>query len=164
MDHQGVDRASGGMRFRKLRIAWTAFFAALAVAFVVLWVASISHVIFINFPAIKNHCITAYPIRNALVVCDEGNRRPNRPAGIEISSPPSYWPAAESQVIQHGPFVEYPSLIGTAYGVSFWLLIILSSSLAPLSWLHWRFSLRTILIATTLVAVVLGLVVWAARK
>jgi hypothetical protein len=146
---------------RKLRIAWTAFFAALAVAFIVLWVGSISHVIFIKLPAIKKHCITAYPIRNALVICDEGNRRPNWRAGIEISSPPSYWPAAESLVIQHGPFFEYPTLLGTAYGVSLWLLIILSSSLAPLSWLHWRFSLRTLLIATTLVAVILGAIVYA---
>ena len=30
-------------------------------------------------------------------------------------------------------------------------------------WLRWRFSLRTLLIATTLVAVVLGLIVWSVR-
>jgi hypothetical protein len=29
--------------------------------------------------------------------------------------------------------------------------------------IHWQFSLRTLLIATTLVAVVLGLIVWAVR-
>jgi hypothetical protein len=36
--------------------------------------------------------------------------------------------------------------------------------LAVVPWLRWRFSLSTLLIATTLVAVVLGLIVWAARK
>ena len=34
---------------------------------------------------------------------------------------------------------------------------------ATLPWIRWRFTLRTLLIATTLVALVLGLVVWAAR-
>jgi hypothetical protein len=53
-------------------------------------------------------------------------------------------------------------------------LIIIPSNLLPIiialaccfyPWVYWskRFSLRTLLIATTLVAVVLGLVVWAAR-
>jgi hypothetical protein len=38
--------------------------------------------------------------------------------------------------------------------------------LATAPWIRWssRFSLRTLLIATTLVALVLGLIVWAARK
>jgi hypothetical protein len=35
---------------------------------------------------------------------------------------------------------------------------------AALPWLRWRFSLRTLLIATTLIAVVLGLVVYAASN
>jgi hypothetical protein len=42
-------------------------------------------------------------------------------------------------------------------------LVLLTAACAPLSWIRWRFSLRTLLFATTLVAVVLGLVVWAAR-
>jgi hypothetical protein len=37
-----------------------------------------------------------------------------------------------------------------------WILVI--------PWLRWRFSLRNLLIATTLVAVVLGLAVYATRK
>jgi hypothetical protein len=43
------------------------------------------------------------------------------------------------------------------------LTVLFVSALATLPWLRWRFSLRTLLIATTLVAAVLGLVVWAAR-
>jgi len=43
-----------------------------------------------------------------------------------------------------------------------WFPIVMSFGLAigigP--WLRWRFSLRTLLITTTLVAVVLGLIVW----
>ncbi len=41
--------------------------------------------------------------------------------------------------------------------------IAIAAALAALPWLRWRFSLRTLLIATTLVAVVLGLIMWAVR-
>jgi hypothetical protein len=42
-----------------------------------------------------------------------------------------------------------------------WLSLFLLTTLAAAPWLHWRFSLRTLLLATTLIALVLGLVVWA---
>jgi hypothetical protein len=41
-----------------------------------------------------------------------------------------------------------------------WFPIALLTMLAFVPWLRWRFSLRTLLIATTLVAVALGLIVW----
>ena len=46
-----------------------------------------------------------------------------------------------------------------------WSLMVLAASIGLAPWIRWskRFSLRTLLIATTLVAVVLGLIVWAAR-
>jgi hypothetical protein len=44
-----------------------------------------------------------------------------------------------------------------------WLLIFISIAFAAAPWIRWRFSLRTLLIATTLVAVVLGLVVWMSQ-
>ena len=47
-----------------------------------------------------------------------------------------------------------------------WFLVMDAALLALLPWvrhLRWRFSLRTLLIATTLVAVVLGLIVYFAR-
>ena len=41
-----------------------------------------------------------------------------------------------------------------------WFVALLAVGISILPWLRWRFSLRTLLIATTLVAVVLGVVVW----
>ena len=38
--------------------------------------------------------------------------------------------------------------------------VLVASRCRAFPWLRWRFSLRTLLIATTLVAVVLGLIVW----
>ena len=44
-----------------------------------------------------------------------------------------------------------------------WLAASVGFATAALPWIRWRFSLRTLLIATTLVAIALGLAVWAAR-
>ena len=51
------------------------------------------------------------------------------------------------------------SIVSTPY----WFLVLISATIAAMPWLRWRFSLRTLLIATSLVAVVLGLILWAYR-
>src|SRR5262245_57156192 len=55
--------------------------------------------------------------------------------------------------------VEYGSIwVGVHYG----LPVLLAATSAYFPWMRVSFSLRTLLIATSLIAVVLGLVVWAA--
>jgi hypothetical protein len=51
----------------------------------------------------------------------------------------------------------------TTIGVTHWFVSFLITLLAALPWLPYRFSLRTLLIATTLVAVLLGAVIYAVR-
>jgi hypothetical protein len=43
------------------------------------------------------------------------------------------------------------------FGIPYWLLVLLTARIATVPWLKWRFSLRTLLIAVTLLAVLLGL-------
>jgi hypothetical protein len=53
---------------------------------------------------------------------------------------------------------------GLGQNVPYWVLVTTMAVLAPLPWLPiYRFSLRTLLIATTAVAVVLGLIVYLLR-
>jgi hypothetical protein len=54
---------------------------------------------------------------------------------------------------------------GKLLTVPYWLPVFASSAFAIAPWIRWtrRFSLRTLLLATTLVAVVLGVIVWAVR-
>ena len=47
--------------------------------------------------------------------------------------------------------------------IPYWFLTLFSAALAAAPWLRWRFSLRTLLLAITLIAVVLGLIVWSIR-
>ena len=41
-----------------------------------------------------------------------------------------------------------------------WFAVAMSAGAAVAPWIRWQFSLRTLLIATMLVAVVLGIIVW----
>jgi hypothetical protein len=47
--------------------------------------------------------------------------------------------------------------------IPFWFLVFSSGALAIAPWIRWRFSLLTMLIAITALAVLLGLIVWAVR-
>lgn len=47
-----------------------------------------------------------------------------------------------------------------------WFAVLTAAGIAAIPWIRWtnRFSLRTLLIFTTLIAVVLGLILWASRS
>jgi phosphotransferase system glucose/maltose/N-acetylglucosamine-specific IIC component len=62
-------------------------------------------------------------------------------------------------------FAYYEDGFVTAFIAPHWLLALLSAALAVIPWISrsWRFSLRTLLIATTLVAVLLGVAVMMLR-
>ena len=68
----------------------------------------------------------------------------------------SKWWGSQSDPIGQYDFAVFP----------FWFVTLLAAALCVASWPPrlWRFSIRTLLIATTLVAVVLGLAVYVARK
>jgi len=53
--------------------------------------------------------------------------------------------------------------LGIAVYLPRWFPVVLIASLAVLPWMRWRFSLRTLLLAATLVAVVLGMIVNAVK-
>ena len=60
--------------------------------------------------------------------------------------------------------LQKPGLL--AVGMPHWFPLLILIAFATMPWVRyvgWRFSLRTLLIATTIIAVVLGLIVWAAR-
>jgi hypothetical protein len=54
-------------------------------------------------------------------------------------------------------------LSGDSLSLPYWLPIVLIAALAVSPWIPRRFTLRSLLLATTLVAVVLGTIVWFSR-
>ena len=72
---------------------------------------------------------------------------------------------AEAEIAWETPITWHHEPDYFSVSVQYWLLILLLTTVPLVTWgrSSWRFSLRTLLIATTLVAVGLGLIVYAAR-
>ncbi len=62
------------------------------------------------------------------------------------------------------PLALSPVPASQHFSVPYFVLFEILFAFIVLAWTDWRFSLRTLLIATTLVAVVLGLIVWLSRR
>jgi hypothetical protein len=144
------------MTFRKLRIAWSVFCGPACVLLIVLAVRS-------NW-------------RGDVITCRGGKAligiESNRGRLAVFRTADRYGPDEFSWSLEsYGPdeYVAPRALIfvwpsGKCIGAPHWFGVFALAGLAAFPWLRWRFSLRTLLIATTLVAVVLGLAVWAGSK
>jgi len=82
---------------------------------------------------------------------------------------PSYFRGEAGVYDDEHELVRMPTLLagqnqwGFQVGIPYWLLLLGTAALAALPWLRWRFSLRTLLIATTLVAMAVALIMAFAR-
>jgi hypothetical protein len=85
---------------------------------------------------------------------------------INRGSPFAVFPASTPRAVLPWPRYYSPFVIGTPGSTSFelsipyWLLVLTLAAFGTTPWLRWRFGLRTLLIATTLIALVLGAIVW----
>jgi hypothetical protein len=143
------------MRFRKLRIAWSVAWAVVAVLFCVLWVRSYWR------------CDLVFREKSGWVTTVSSNRGVLYATQLERPFRIGYrgW-----QIDSRHTNDDIPGGVGWAQTstlmaaqLPIWCAILVLATTAAMPWLRWRFSLRTLLIATTLVAVVLGLIVWFSR-
>jgi hypothetical protein len=141
------------MRYRKLRIAWSVVWGLAAVLMIALWVRSYRgyDVVYRQTKTTRTVLSSAAGIiglskRNLEAIPEWGWSK------IELmpGTIPRAWGFSSGN---NGTSLRFPHR----------LPIAVFSVLAAAPWireLRWRFSLRTLLIATTLIAVVLGLIVW----
>jgi hypothetical protein len=141
------------VRFRKLRIAWTAFCGIACVLLVVLWVRSYWRSEFIQRRTLTGSTTIG---TNAGHVYLTKRYRPNSNGG---------WTSGANEPTQSDSKFIWVTLGGaTRITVPCWFTVLVPIILAGSPWIPFkRFSLRTLLIATTLVAVVLGAIVYAVR-
>ena len=132
------------MRFRKLRIAWSVACGIACVLLVVLWVRSRG--------TIDTVAAGYWPGRRVLVESHLGK------VYVGFYSGPVTLYRLSNQI---RPSNYFPSLKTATFVVPLWIFIVATALAGTAPWLRKRYSLRTLLIATTLIAVVLGLVVWA---
>ncbi len=158
---------------RGLRIAWSAVFGTLCVLLIVLWVRSYDNPSNWPSPAVEARNLAFYSTPG-LVIAAEAPFVEYVPSGNEVHS---YYIPARFQHIGSGLWIGAPrkGFWGFNFGywsrsnwvvqAPYWFPIAISAAFATLSWVHWsrQFTLRTLLIATALIAVVLGLAVWMNR-
>jgi hypothetical protein len=148
------------MRFCKLRITWSAVCGIVCLLLIVLWVRSY-----------WRHDILQFGEGRALASC----------LGTVHTCVVSVGPALEPRWILTGSQLLKPnsqeysfSFLGIGFSpapfwpgvvIPDWLPTLLFAGLTAAPWLRWSksFSLRTLLIATTLIAVTLGLICYAIR-
>ncbi len=141
-----------GMRFRKLRIAWSVGWGLAAVLLIVLWVRSYWLQDGVYWPGGG-----AWSVNGTVCIVL------NEQSGWSLHtmrSPESN----DAKLRRYKKIARWANAGQLAVWPEYWLLTSIPLGIAALPWLPCRFSLRTLLIATTLVAVALGLVVWATRK
>jgi hypothetical protein len=164
------------MRFRKLRIAWSVFWGLAAVLLIVLWVRSYWSRPWAYVRMFDNYveCSTCRG-RFGLQVLGEHFGPAERATKWNVGSMaidtkyPMFPTTAEKG------FMMSLGTLRTSGNITLnnwrivapsWFVSSLCIALATVPWLRWsnRFGLRTLLIATTLVAVALGLIVYATQQ
>jgi hypothetical protein len=160
------------MRFRKLRIAWSVAWGIACLLLIALWVRSYWRADGISFPISRTHLLGFGSVEGEITAV-KGDYAPGYFKGhYEIGSfpivdrrigdnrpqsMPGYRGAVGFGFIQAAPFFVFCA--------PHWFLVGLTGAVGIVAWIKdiSHFSLRTLLIATTLVAVVLGLIVWLRR-
>jgi hypothetical protein len=147
------------MKYRKLRVAWSVTCGVLCLLLIALWVRSYSWFDQILGPISANtwFCVQSLDGRLMFEFLDDGQI----PAEIDLK-----WSWIEIGTGGRGQGVIYRLSDGelslTHVVIPIWAALSALASVGcvtALPWLHWRFSVRTLFIGMTVVAVVLGLII-----
>jgi len=146
------------MRFRKLRIAWSVFWGLVAVLLCLLWVRSYWH----------NESFGYYGQTRSIGVASHGGvvtfKQIEQLAsgGWEFST----WPSAGSRNLKSHFLITCSDLRAarTKIEVPHWMGVLALGCVVVAPFQFNRFSLRTLLLATTLVAVLMGVLVWVTKN
>jgi hypothetical protein len=151
------------MRYRKLRIAWSVFWGLAAVFLIVLCVRSYfirdtawlpTSKISVEMNSLCGRVVLVFPVDAYML----GNQFKTFHAKINRGDTSRF----QNSILR---IVVIRQLNLTEIGIPFWCLILACVALVAAPWLQYqrKFSLRTLVIFTTLVAVGLGLMVWVTR-
>jgi hypothetical protein len=147
------------MRFRKLRMAWSVACGIVFVMFIALWVRSywIAHgLVYTRSTTIVLIYASAGTTGGSYISLPRGSRIGNKP-GFEWH----YNAVRPDPDLK--PFMWDRRPQSLSVRVPAWCCASFFVLLAALPWIRFRFTTRTLLIATTLVAVVLGLIALSMR-
>lgn len=156
-------------RFRKLRIVWSVVWGVVTALLCVLWVRTFTYIDTLYGFSL---CGRAIEINSSVGTFSIFAPQGPRPA-------PNLTHIVAPQMVGNG--TVYPDLMEPRWALAFgfrwkyipttaviviplWFPVSLFAILAVVPWIRWRFTLRTLLITTTLFALLLGLAVYASRR
>ena len=159
---------------RWLRIAVTAVCVVVCVGLIGLWVRSYRWMDVVQEPTSTLRSRGVISVQGCIYWLDapyhKGPDFLSFPVNEGTRQNPVTWPKKIWHRWFGFGFARAVETAGEKWGISIphWFLLTLFAACASASWLpwyklRWRFSLRTMLIVTTLVAMTLGFVVWMAR-
>ena len=157
------------MRFRKLRIAWSVFWGLACVLLIVLWVRSYSKADSLGGTTSAPRVFMVMSRYGLLHILNFDDTAKIRTWELECEPLTADEKQFDKQLNRTLTTFGFGLLVaGSDYNVMFpyWLPFVIAGLLAVAPNVRWskQFTLRTLLITTMLVAVVLGLAVYAASK
>ncbi len=153
------------MRFRKLRITWSVVWGLLAILLMALWVRSFWLTDLVSRIDSRKIATTIGSQHGVVYFAHFNAEISYRNTGNSSAPRPWAYKSLRGYTANKGLFVWKRRIPTSLYvALPHWLIATAAIMIGASSWLPWQFSLRTLLIATTLIAVVLGLVVYAAKK
>jgi hypothetical protein len=156
------------MRYRKLRIAWSVAWGVMALLLIVFWVRSywrhdiltLRSALFVNYQSVcGDHFLASHLDPWKQYKASKSQPDPRTIWDWKLSSVPA--PVGERKRLGFSWLAQD----GIAITAPHWFLVLVTGAGAAFPWIHLtnRFSLRTLLIATTLFAMLLGAIVYAVR-
>ena len=165
MNEASPSPVRGPTRFRKLRIAWSVGWGLLAVLLIVLWAGSYWWTYWIIHERGPDYAAVGIIRGIACIRCSSlrPDIKTHDPQGWRVQSCPAS--NIYGEFFSAFKWNDDPRFIfGVLLDLNCWCWATFFAALSAAPWIRWRFSLRTLLIATTLIAVVLGVVVWVVKS
>lgn len=149
---------------RKLRITWSVVCGVACVLLVLLWLRSYSQLDWLQVGDSSIASTSGRLLVNDMFMMGGPPSSSRTMTQTEWTQKLSRHAFAEDRVViwraRHGALIP----MGLGKSIPFWPLFVVAAALVVLPWLPWRFSIRTLLIATTLVAAGLGLTALMLRR
>jgi hypothetical protein len=145
------------MKYRKLRIAWSVGWGVLCLLVFEFWIRSYQRIDFLTLNVPGPIVVQVVSITGLVG------------ASVDAISPGHWdWISARADIVDptrglSGQFDVLDENGDRTVIVPHWFLLVLSAAVASAPWLPGRFSLRALLIGMTVLAVLLGALVYAVR-
>lgn len=156
-----VEVPAPAQRFRRLRIAISVFFCAIAIVLCVLWVRSYRSGDYLYWNIYHHRSVVVGSENSRVIVHTQlfeisGSR-------LRFISKGIFWLTFQWDPLSGSPFKHIYN--GFQSEIPYWFLTAAALTVSVFSWMPFstRFGLRQLFVVTTVVAVVLGLVCYASR-